>query len=226
MFIRLTKKDGTPVWLNPEYIVTVEPLKSVGAVVVPVGDGLDYEVRESAEAIISLIEGEPFSETPAAPAESAAKDTPAEKTEEPVASEPVAAEPVFEGAAVPDVTEAEAAAAVAAVVQLSPKPEEPKPTKRARKAKTRPAPAGTPATEGERKAPRRRAVRKTPLDLTEEQLVRLRGMAPRSVKRLSNTLKSQFSVVDPEATVRALVEHDILTIDDQSHITWIYDTNA
>ena len=220
MFIRLTKKDGNHIWLNSGFIVTVEPVKSGGAVVVPFGDGLDYEVRESAESIISLVEGVPASEIVAAPVEDApvetAKDLPPEEVVEAVAEQPV-----FEAVEVPSVSDEESAAAVAAVSQLAPKPEEEKPTKRARKAKTRPAPAGTPATEGERKLPRRRAVRKTTLDLTEDQLARVRSMAPRSVKRLTNTLSSQFAVLDPETTVRALVEHDIITVDDQSHITWI-----
>lgn len=221
MFIRLTKKDGNHIWLNSGFIVTVEPVKSGGAVVVPFGDGLDYEVRESAESIISLVEGVPAADIVAAPVEGAPVET--EKVT-PLAevAETAEEQPVFEAVDVPSVSEEESAAAVAAVSQLAPKPEEEeKPSKRARKAKTRPAPAGTPATEGERKLPRRRAVRKTTLDLTEEQLARVRSMAPRSVKRLTNTLSSQFAVLDPETTVRALVEHDIITVDDQSHITWI-----
>ena len=221
MFIRLTKKDGNHIWLNSGFIVTVEPVKSGGAVVVPFGDGLDYEVRESAESIISLVEGVPAADIVAAPVEGAPVET--EKVT-PLAevAETAEEQPVFEAVDVPSVSEEESAAAVAAVSQLAPKPEEEeKPTKRARKAKARPAPAGTPATEGERKLPRRRAVRKTTLDLTEEQLARVRSMAPRSVKRLTNTLSSQFAVLDPETTVRALVEHDIITVDDQSHITWI-----
>lgn len=221
MFIRLTKKDGNHIWLNSGFIVTVEPVKSGGAVVVPFGDGLDYEVRESAESIISLVEGVPAADIVAAPVEGAPVET--EKVP-PLAevAETAEEQPVFEAVDVPSVSEEESAAAVAAVSQLAPKPEEEeKPSKRARKAKARPAPAGTPATEGERKLPRRRAVRKTTLDLTEEQLARVRSMAPRSVKRLTNTLSSQFAVLDPETTVRALVEHDIITVDDQSHITWI-----
>ena len=32
MFIKLTKTDGTPVWLNPEFIVRIEPWKKGSAV--------------------------------------------------------------------------------------------------------------------------------------------------------------------------------------------------
>ena len=214
MFIRLTKKDGTFVWLNTEYIVTVEPVRTGGTIVVPVGDGLDYEVRESAETIISLVEGTPVAEIAATVAETP-EEAPAEATP--------AEAPVFEQTEVEVKSEAESAAAVAAVIQLTPPeaPAEGKPAKRARKTKGRPVPAGTPATEGERKVVRHRAARKTPLELTEDQLSRIRAMAPRSVKRLSNTLSSQFDVIEPETVIRSLVEHDIITVDEQSHITWI-----
>ena len=220
MFIRLTKKDGTFVWLNTEYIVTVEPVRTGGTIVVPVGDGLDYEVRESAETIISLVEGTPVEEIAATVAETP-EEAPAEATPDPEAAPAEA--PVFEQTEVEVKSEAESAAAVAAVIQLTP-PEAPaggKPAKRARKTKGRPVPAGTPATEGERKVVRHRAARKTPLELTEDQLSRIRAMAPRSVKRLSNTLSSQFDVIEPETVIRSLVEHDIITVDEQSHITWI-----
>lgn len=221
MFIRLTKKDGSCIWVNSRFIVTVEPVRSGGAIVVPFGDGLDYEVRESPESIIARADGTTEDELAVALQEAIMQDSPSGEPATEERDEPVVSEPVFEAVEVPQVSEAESAAAVAAVTQLMPKPEEEKSTKRARKAKTRPVPAGTPATEGERKIPRKRAARKTVLDLTDDQLSRVRSMAPRSVKRLTNTLSSQFAVVDPETTVRALVEHDIITIDDQSHITWI-----
>ena len=56
MFIRLTKKDGSPVWLNANFIVTVESVGGGGSIVVPVGDGLDYEVSESVETVLPMIE--------------------------------------------------------------------------------------------------------------------------------------------------------------------------
>ena len=233
MFIRLTKRDGSPVWINTDFIVTVEALRSGGAVVVPSGDGLDYEVRESAEDIFKLIGEDEVQEVaisktlvPETPAE------PAKATEKTPEKEPEAADepegeqipdPVFEGVPPPDMSETEAASAVTAVMQLSPnaEPVPERPSKKARKKRVRKEPTETPAPETERKPVRRRAARKTPLPLTEDQLNRVRTMAPRSVKRLSNTLSSQFSVTDAESTIRAMVEHDIIQIDDQSHITWI-----
>jgi len=60
MFIKLTRFDNRPVWLNASFIVTVEPRKDgVGSVIVPIGDGFDYDVRESVEEILEKLEGAP-----------------------------------------------------------------------------------------------------------------------------------------------------------------------
>ena len=59
MFIQLTRTDGVPVWLNACFVVTVEPSRSGGSIVVPIGDGLDYEVRESPDAVLAMLEGAP-----------------------------------------------------------------------------------------------------------------------------------------------------------------------
>ena len=65
MFIKLTRTDGRPIWINPEFVVTVEDRKGGGAIVVPAGDGLDYDVKESSEAVMRLCGGEPPAEAPA-----------------------------------------------------------------------------------------------------------------------------------------------------------------
>lgn len=57
-FIKLTQRDNRSIWLNARFIVTIEPNKDGGALVVPMGDGMDYEVRESAETVVSLCAGE------------------------------------------------------------------------------------------------------------------------------------------------------------------------
>ena len=59
MFIQLTRTDGVPVWLNACFVVTVAPTRGGGSIVVPIGDGLDYEVREAPETVLSLLEGAP-----------------------------------------------------------------------------------------------------------------------------------------------------------------------
>lgn len=62
MFIKLTRMDSTPIWLNAAFIVTVEPRKGGGAIVVPIGDGLDYEVREKPAAVLSMLSAVPAPE--------------------------------------------------------------------------------------------------------------------------------------------------------------------
>ena len=59
MFIQLTRTDGLPIWINAAFVVTVEPLRNGGAIVVPIGDGLDYEVRESPETVLALLKDAP-----------------------------------------------------------------------------------------------------------------------------------------------------------------------
>ena len=80
MFIKLTKTDGTPVWLNPEFIVRIEAWKK-GSAVAAAGDG-DFEVLEDPRAILALAGGTPAGgsrlsrpstgETPVVPVEPAA----------------------------------------------------------------------------------------------------------------------------------------------------------
>ena len=59
MFIRLTRADGLPIWLNASFIVTVEPTRSGGSIVVPIGDGLDYDVKEAPETVLALLNEAP-----------------------------------------------------------------------------------------------------------------------------------------------------------------------
>ena len=54
MYIKLTRLDNTPIWINASFVVTIEPRKGGGSVVVPIGDGLDYDVKETPEAVLSL----------------------------------------------------------------------------------------------------------------------------------------------------------------------------
>ena len=55
MFIKLTKTDGTPVWLNPDFIVRIEAWKK-GSAVAAAGDG-DFEVMEDPRTILALAGG-------------------------------------------------------------------------------------------------------------------------------------------------------------------------
>ena len=51
--------DGLPIWLNASFIVTIEPARSGGSIVVPIGDGLDYDVKEPPETVLALLNDAP-----------------------------------------------------------------------------------------------------------------------------------------------------------------------
>ena len=202
MFIKLTKLDGTPIWINAVYVVTVEPRKGGGSVVVPVGDGLDYDVRESPEKVLAILGDVPAPPMVPIPSSDALTKTPADISPEPESNRQLVAEALVApetGAATEAVTRTEPADGSAAA--------EEKPRKRARK---------TTAAKKPR-APRK--AKKPALLIPEAQVERLRKMAPGSVKKLRNTLQTQFKVEDAEGAVAALEENGVLKLD-RDHVIW------
>ena len=94
MYIKLTRFDNRPVWLNAAFVVTVEPRRDgSGAVVVPIGDGLDYDVRESPEDVLRMLEGCPAPQVVPVPVSDCLTKTPADVSPEPERKPP---EPVAE----------------------------------------------------------------------------------------------------------------------------------
>ena len=92
MYIKLTRFDNRPVWLNAAFVVTVEPRKDgSGAVVVPIGDGLDYDVRESPEEVLRMLEGCPAPQVVPVPVSDCLTKTPADVSPEPERKPPVEA---------------------------------------------------------------------------------------------------------------------------------------
>ena len=84
MYIKLTRFDNRPVWLNAAFVVTVEPRRDgSGAVVVPIGDGLDYDVRESPEEVLRMLEGCPAPQVVPVPVSDCLTKTPADVSPEP-----------------------------------------------------------------------------------------------------------------------------------------------
>ena len=84
MYIKLTRFDNRPVWLNAAFVVTVEPRKEgSGAVVVPIGDGLDYDVRESPEDVLRMLEGCSAPQVVPVPVSDCLTKTPADVSPEP-----------------------------------------------------------------------------------------------------------------------------------------------
>jgi len=198
MFIKLTRFDNRPIWLNASFIVTVEPRKDgVGSVVVPIGDGFDYDVRESVAEILEKLEGAPAATVVPVPAPDCLTKAPADVSPEP---EPKRERPADEA------RPAEAPA------------EGKKPRKRAvRKPKAEGEKGGKPAAKKEESAnkPEAAVVQKPlpPLELTPEQVVRLGKLAPKSVAKLKNTLATQFHVADVGATVLALEAKGAFALD-------------
>ncbi len=206
MYIKLTRLDNTPIWINASFVVTVEPRKAGGSVVVPIGDGLDYDVKETPEAVLAMLGDAPAPAVVPVPAPPG------------LAPKTLGVAPEAEPAPVPTPT-AEPVA-------------EPAPTPAKKTSRTRKAKASAPAAEAEAetaesatdekpaaKKPRARRTKKPVLPLTEDEVARLKKLAPGTVRKLQNTLVAQFRTVEPEAAIVALEAHEILTID-RDHIVW------
>ena len=193
MFIKLTRLDGVPIWINAAFVVTVEPRKGGGAVVVPVGDGLDYDVRESPEKVLSLLGDAPASAILPIPTTDALTPTP----------EDVSAESVAQ------LTNEARQTPPAPPVEVKPVENEPAEEQPAKKPVRKPA----------AKKPRTTRKKKPALPISEEQVERLKKMAPGSVKKLQNTLLTQFKIEDAESAVKALEANGVLTMD-HDHVVW------
>ena len=244
MFIKLTKLDNSPVWLNASFIVTVEPRKGGGSIVVPIGDGLDYDVRERCEDVLAKLEGAPIPKVVPIPVSDCLTKTPADVSPEPEPRREIERAERFEKKAV--VVEEKNVAD--SQVAEAPKPAEPDKTSESEADKSAEGEAGKPADAGvapeaepnakktarktrakakTAKEPKPTTVKKTrttrakkpTLDLSEEEVIRLRKMAPGSVNKLKNTLYTQFHVEDPSKTMLALEAHGILSLD-RDHIVW------
>ena len=194
MYIKLTKLDGRPVWLNASFIVTVEPRRDGnGAVVVPIGDGLDYDVKETPETVLGMLEGAPVPAVVPVPVSDCLTKTPADVSPEP--------EPKREP---PHAEEPPAAKAAPAA--------EKKPRRRTAKSRKAAAKGDEPKAEekpSEKPAEEPAAAPAEPpkvpaLELAPDQVARLAKLAPKSVAKLKNTLATQFHVADVGGTVLAL----------------------
>lgn len=195
MFIKLTRLDNSPIWLNAAFIVTVEPRKGGGSVVVPVGDGLDYDVREAPEAVLALLGDAPAPAILPIPTKDALTPTPDDVSPE------SDAQLVNEARQSEDKPEPTTASETDA-------PTDAKPTKRTRKAASATA-----------KKPRVSRKKKPALPMGEDQVERLKRMGPKSLKKLQNTLQSQFKIEDAESAVAALAANGVFTLEGE-HVIW------
>ena len=209
MFIKLTRFDNRPVWLNAAFIVTVEPRRDGnGAVVVPIGDGLDYDVRERPEEVLRMLDGCPAPKVVPVPVSDCLTKRPEDVSPEP---EPEPRKPAEPKPAEPKPVEEK---------PVEPKPAEPKPEgevaddgEKPKKRTTRTR-AKKPAA-----AKKEKPAKKPALELSGEDVVRLQKLSPKSVAKLKNTLASQFRVSDVSETVAALEAKGVLTLDG-NHVNW------
>ena len=190
-FVRLTRLDGSPIWLNASFVVTVEPRKGGGSVVVPIGDGLDYDVRETPEAVLSYLDGAPVPEVVPVPTSDALTPTPDDVS--------------------PEGGDDDA------------KKDEPEPEKPAKKTTRKTAKRKSAAAEKPEKAEETPAFEQPPAspaaDLLDDEVARLRKMAPRTVKKLQNTLMTQFKSVNAEAALATLVSRGVIVVDG-TRVNW------
>ena len=192
-FIKLTRFDNRPVWLNASFVVTVEPRREgVGSVVVPIGDGLDYDVRESPEDVLKMLEEGIVPAVVPVPVTDGLTPTPADVS--------------------PDLELHHETSPV-------PKPEKPKkPRRRAVKAEV--ANGGEVKTAA-RKSSEKKAAKAfaSHIELSEADVERLVRMSPKSVDKLKNTLLTQFHVADAVATVQGLEARGVIERDGK-RINW------
>ena len=197
MYIKLTRFDNRPVWLNAAFVVTVEPRRDgSGAVVVPIGDGLDYDVRESPEEVLRMLEGCPAPQVVPVPVSDCLTKTPADVSPEPEGTRGGETPP-------PPSDKAPRGVAVSAA-------QEEKPAKK-------PVRAKKPAA-----AKKAKPAKKPVLELSDEEVTRLGKLAPKSIAKLKNTLSTQFRVADVSETVAALEAKGVIKLDG-NHVSWTVD---
>ena len=210
MYIKLTRFDNRPVWLNAAFVVTVEPRRDgSGAVVVPIGDGLDYDVRESPEEVLRMLEGCPAPQVVPVPVSDCLTKTPADASPEPEGARGGETPPSQDGkpqrgeTPLPPSDKSPRGGAVSAA--------------QAEKPAKKPAKAKKPAA-----AKKAKPSKKPVLELSDDEVARLGKLAPKSIAKLKNTLSTQFRVADVSETVAALEAKGVIKLDG-NHVGWTVD---
>ena len=210
MYIKLTRFDNRPVWLNAAFVVTVEPRRDgSGSVVVPIGDGLDYDVRESPEDVLRMLEGCPAPQVVPVPVSDCLTKTPADVSPEPMDTRGGETPPPQDGKPQRGETPPPPSDKAPRGVAVSAAQEE-KPAKK-------PVRAKKPAAVKKAKP-----AKKPVLELSDEEVTRLGKLAPKSIAKLKNTLSTQFRVADVSETVAALEAKGVIKLDG-NHVSWTVD---
>ena len=211
MYIKLTRFDNRPVWLNAAFIVTVEPRRDgSGAVVLPIGDGLDYDVRESPEEVLRMLEGCPAPQVVPVPVSDCLTKTPADVSPEPEGTRG-------------DETQHSSDRVAAAPPVHNPPPSDDPPRGGAVSAAPAEKPAKKPARAKKPAAAKKAKPAKKPvLELSDDEVTRLGKLAPKSIAKLKNTLSTQFRVADVSEAVAALEAKGVIKLDG-NHVSWTVD---
>ena len=203
MYIKLTRFDNRPVWLNAAFVVTVEPRRDgSGAVVVPIGDGLDYDVRESPEEVLRMLVGCPAPQVVPVPVSDCLTKTPADVSPEPERKPDAVTTPVTPPSGPSGLLRRGICEDADGTME--------KPAKK-------PARAKKPAA-----AKKAKPAKKPVLELSDEEVTRLGKLAPKSIAKLKNTLSTQFRVSDISETVAALEAKGAIKLDG-NHVSWTVD---
>ena len=215
MYIKLTRFDNRPVWLNAAFVVTVEPRRDgSGSVVVPIGDGLDYDVRESPEEVLRMLEGCPAPQVVPVPVSDCLTKTPADVSPEPE-RKPAVTTPAREdagGTVTAPVTPPSGPSGLLrrGICEDADGTVAEKPAKK---------PARAKKSAAVKKA---KPAKKPVLELSDEEVARLGKLAPKSIAKLKNTLSTQFRVADVSETVAALEAKGVIKLDG-NHVGWTVD---
>lgn len=204
MFIRLTRTDGLPIWLNASFIVTVEPTKTGGSIVVPIGDGLDYDVREAPESVLALLNEAPPARVVPVPPPKALTPTP----------DDVSPDVGFRRGEDDPEKEEDA--------ESEPNPAEKKKTRRKRSPAAKPKDAPAPEKPAAPAAPA------VPAEAEPEDFHKivadLKARKCRTAKRARNAIKSYFGKTDDaeiDHIIEAMINRGYMLIGSDGHITWL-----
>ena len=201
MYIKLTRMNGRPIWLNASFVVTVEPTPIGGAIVVPIGDGLDYEVRESPETVLALLADAPApTVVPVRPPRALAPQPEDVSPEEERPSDPEPEQPV----------------------------EEAKPTKRGRRRKKNTEQSATASTADKVQSTSAgdvSSMTETPEPEGFREIVAdLKARKCRTGKRLRNAIKSYFKKTDEleiDYIIETMINRGYMLVGADGHVTWI-----
>ena len=190
--------NGQPIWLNASFVVTVEPTRSGGAIVVPIGDGLDYEVRETPETVLALLAGAPApTVVPVPPPRALAPQPEDVSPEEELPADPEPEKPM----------------------------EETKPAKRGRRRKknAEQSSAVSSATMPAKKETSRTTDPPEPEGF-REIVADLKARKCRTGKRLRNAIKSYFKKTDEieiDHIIETMINRGYMLVGADGHVTWI-----